>query len=74
MHSLADQTATSRVQWVFPGPCQYVPICLPGFTPDNCGREEEMPKELRQLHARNKYPYLFHMAQKKLWNEAKARD
>jgi len=30
-----------RVKWVWPGPCKYVPICLPAFSPENCGREEE---------------------------------
>mmetsp|Transcript_30107 Transcript_30107/g.65831 ORF Transcript_30107/g.65831 Transcript_30107/m.65831 type:complete len:268 (-) Transcript_30107:46-849(-) len=29
-----------RVRWVFPGPCAYVPICMPAFSPDNVGREE----------------------------------
>uniref|UniRef100_A0A7S2I8C3 (S)-ureidoglycine aminohydrolase cupin domain-containing protein n=1 Tax=Zooxanthella nutricula TaxID=1333877 RepID=A0A7S2I8C3_9DINO len=29
-----------RVKWVFPGPCSYVPICLPAFSPENVNREE----------------------------------
>jgi uncharacterized cupin superfamily protein len=29
-----------RVKWVFPGPCEYVPLCLPAFSPDNVHREE----------------------------------
>lgn len=29
-----------RVRWVFPGPCSYVPICMPAFSPDNVKREE----------------------------------
>jgi len=29
-----------RVKWVFPGPCEYVPVCLPAFSPDNVHREE----------------------------------
>merc|ERR1740129_777791 len=33
--------AGERVKWVWPGACQYVAICLPAFTPTNCGREEE---------------------------------
>lgn len=33
--------AGERVKWTWPGPCQYVPICLPAFTPTNCGREPE---------------------------------
>jgi hypothetical protein len=50
-----------RVKWVWPGPARYIPICLPAFTPENCGREEEagnhMAKssaamdKLRALHA-----------------------
>ena len=51
----------TRVQWVWPGPCKYVPICLPAFSPANCGREEtfggpaakteESMDRLRKLHA-----------------------
>ena len=51
----------TRVQWVWPGPCKYVPICLPAFSPTNCGREEtfggpaakteESMDRLRKLHA-----------------------
>merc|ERR1711920_1200062 len=55
----------TRVQWVWPGPCKYVPICLPAFSPSPaspgyCGREEAtgpMAKtehsmdHLRKLHA-----------------------
>ena len=37
----ASLPAGLRVKWQWPGPCRYVPICLPGFTPRNCGREEE---------------------------------
>ena len=47
-----------------PGPARYIPICLPAFTPANCGREDEagnhMAKssaamdKLRALHANNK--------------------
>ena len=29
-----------RVRWVFTEPAEYVPICLPAFSPDNCFREE----------------------------------
>jgi uncharacterized cupin superfamily protein len=32
-----------RVKWVFPGPCEYVPICLPAFSPENVCREEAGP-------------------------------
>ena len=50
----------TRVKWVWNGPCSYIPICTPAFSPDNCGREEEAGnhlaksseamKELRTLH------------------------
>lgn len=33
--------AGERVKWTWPGPCKYVPICLPAFNPVNCHREEE---------------------------------
>lgn len=50
--------AGERVKWVWSGPCQYVPICLPAFTPANCGRELEdtavetpdVKKRLKDLH------------------------
>lgn len=52
-----------RVKWIWPGPARYIPICLPAFTPENCGREDEagnhMAKssaamdKLRALHANN---------------------
>ena len=50
----------TRVQWEWPGPCKYVAICLPAFSPENAGREEATEpvaktetalKKLRQLHA-----------------------
>ena len=50
----------TRVQWEWPGPCQYVAICLPAFSPENAGREEATGpvakteaalKKLRELHA-----------------------
>ena len=52
----------ARVKWVWNGPCSYIPICTPAFSPDNCGREEEAGnhlaksseamKELRSLHSK----------------------
>ena len=33
--------AGEGVKWTWPGPCQHVAICLPAFTPSNCGREAE---------------------------------
>ena len=50
----------TRVQWEWPGPCKYVAICLPAFSPQNAGREEATEpvaktetalKKLRELHA-----------------------
>lgn len=31
----------TRVRWEWPGPCKWVAICLPAFSPDNAGREED---------------------------------
>jgi len=50
--------AGERVKWQWPGPCTYVPICLPAFSPHNCHREaeagavkdEEAMDRLRALH------------------------
>lgn len=44
-----------RVKWTWPGPCQYVPICLPAFSPANCGREDsadavKTPATMKRLH------------------------
>uniref|UniRef100_A0A0G4HCU8 (S)-ureidoglycine aminohydrolase cupin domain-containing protein n=1 Tax=Chromera velia CCMP2878 TaxID=1169474 RepID=A0A0G4HCU8_9ALVE len=71
----------TRVKWVWPGPCEYIPICLPAFSPENCGREDEkgnhMAKsseamqKLRELHEESCHPWLFHVAQKSLWEKAK---
>jgi len=71
----------TRVKWVWPGPCKYVPICTPAFTPVNCGREDEegnthakssaCMRRLRQMHEEKRHPYLFHVACKDLWEEAK---
>jgi len=45
--------AGCRVRWVFPGPAEYVPICLPAFSPDNVHHHEgEAAKQLAApLHA-----------------------
>ncbi|CAE8593416.1 unnamed protein product [Polarella glacialis] len=48
--------AKERVKWVWPGPCQYIPICLPSFTPANCNREAEgdevkTPEAMARLNA-----------------------
>eukprot|EP00947_MAST-08B_sp_MAST-8B-sp1_P000693 g693.t1 len=72
-----------RVKWVWPVPSKYVPICLPAFSPENCGREEEAGNHLaktgeamlrlREMHAASQHPYLFHAAQVSLWEEAKTK-
>lgn len=71
----------SRVKWIWPGPCKYIPICLPAFSPENCGREDEpgsqhaksseSMRKLRDLHAARQHPWLFHVARKSLWEAAK---
>eukprot|EP00467_Chlorarachnion_reptans_P023844 CAMPEP_0114500224 /NCGR_PEP_ID=MMETSP0109-20121206/7846_1 /TAXON_ID=29199 /ORGANISM="Chlorarachnion reptans, Strain CCCM449" /LENGTH=320 /DNA_ID=CAMNT_0001677863 /DNA_START=65 /DNA_END=1027 /DNA_ORIENTATION=+ len=73
----------SRIKWVWPGPCKYIPICLPAFSTDNCGREDEpgnhhaksseAMQKLRELHAAKQHPWLFHVAKKSLWETAKER-
>lgn len=49
--------ANTRVKWVWPEPCVYVPICMPAFNPDGCHREEEVgsakdenPETMKRLH------------------------
>jgi ethanolamine utilization protein EutQ (cupin superfamily) len=49
--------ANERVKWVWPEACTYVPICMPAFTPDGCGREPEEgsikeanPETMIELH------------------------
>ena len=58
-----------RVRWVFTEPAEYVPICLPAFSPDNCFREEG-PSAVPAVH--DKYEDVYHLVQKKLWEECKA--
>lgn len=69
-------------KWVWPGPCKYVPICMPAFTPRNCHREAmgavDLAKDaaamqrLAALHEERRHPYLYHCAQRGLWEAAKA--
>jgi uncharacterized protein (DUF952 family) len=58
-----------RVRWVFKEAAEYVPICLPAFSPDNCFREEG-PKAAPPPH--DKYKDVYHLVQTKLWLECKA--
>jgi len=63
-----------RVRWVFPegdDGCEYVPICLPGFTPDNVHREDD-PKVSPPIH--DKHVCVYHMAQTHEWEKAKASE
>uniref|UniRef100_A0A7S1U6G1 (S)-ureidoglycine aminohydrolase cupin domain-containing protein n=1 Tax=Phaeomonas parva TaxID=124430 RepID=A0A7S1U6G1_9STRA len=72
----------TRVKWSWDRPCKYVPICLPAFSPANCGREEETgdhiakPEEsmqaLRALHEASKHEYLYHVAKVPRWEACKA--
>lgn len=58
-----------RVRWVFTEPAEYVPICLPAFSPDNCFREEG-PSAKPPVH--DKHVDIYHLVQKKLWEACKA--
>jgi uncharacterized protein (DUF952 family) len=57
-----------RVRWVFTEDAEYVPICLPAFSPDNCFREEG-PSAPQPIH--NKHTKIYHLVQKTLWEECK---
>jgi len=49
-----------RMKWVFPGPCSYVPICMPAFSPDNVNREEEgQEKESKAEAKEGEGPVIF---------------
>ena len=73
-----------RAKFVWPGPCTYIPLCLPAFTPENCKREvpdsEILPTaktpealfKLKQLHLQNEFPTVYHAAEKELWEAAKS--
>eukprot|EP00466_Bigelowiella_natans_P012222 jgi/Bigna1/46826/estExt_Genewise1.C_70161 len=73
--------AGMRVKWRWPGPCKYIPICLPAFSTDNCGREDEEGNnhaktgeammKLTAMHESAKHPWLYHVAKKSLWEAAK---
>lgn len=66
-------TAGTRVQWEFPDPegCEYVPVCLPGFSPDKVSVEAGTGVPLhRTTHSEHKA--LYHLVQEELWTTAKA--
>eukprot|EP00808_Paulinella_micropora_P020214 g34499.t1 len=59
----------------------YVPICLPAFSPANCHRADDggqyaktstSMRRLKQLHEEQKHPFLYHCAQKAVWEKCKA--
>jgi hypothetical protein len=57
-----------RVRWVFPeGGAEYVPICLPGFTPSNVHRED--PDVAAPVH--DAHTDIYHMVQTHNWEAAK---
>jgi len=64
---------------------EYIPVCLPAFRPDRCIREDDpdgpVSKKLKQLHGNGadakckpNAEVLYHMCQKKIWEEAKAAE
>lgn len=57
-----------RVRWVFTEKAEYVPICLPAFSPDNCFRDEvgSTPP------AHDSHESIYHLVQKPLWEACKA--
>ena len=58
-----------RVQWVFEEEAEYVPICLPAFSPSNVHREEAGDKP--PVH--DSHTTIYHLVQKPLWEETKAK-
>lgn len=60
-----------RVRWVFTEEAEYVPICLPAFSPANCFREEGADAK-RPKH--DEHTHIYHLVQKPLWEECKAKD
>jgi len=48
--------AGCRVKWIFPGPCEYVPICLPAFSPSNVFREDDGKPLTDLAHATDAAP------------------
>lgn len=56
-----------RVRWVFHEDAEYIPICLPAFSPSNVYREEagDTPPH------HDKHTDIFHLVQKELWEKCK---
>lgn len=57
------------MRWVFPEDAEYIPICLPAFSPDNCHREEDASAPPPSHHA---HTDIYHLVQKPLWEQHKA--
>jgi len=57
-----------RVRWVFTEPAEYVPICLPAFSPANCFREEGNATP----PAHDAHVDIYHLVQTPLWEACKA--
>lgn len=57
-----------RVRWVFKEDAEYVPICLPAFSPANIFREE--PGMAAPKH--DSHTHIYHLIQKPLWEACKA--
>lgn len=66
---------TTRFQPSFPEDTEYIPVCLPAFTPDRCVREDSGVDRLKNLHAaakeESKPELLYHMTTVAAWEEAK---
>ena len=60
-----------RVRWHFTESAEYVPICLPAFSPDNCFREDSEAAKPPPTH--DSHDSIYHLVQKPLWEASKAR-
>lgn len=58
-----------RVRWHFTEPAEYVPICLPAFSPGNCFREEGADAKPPE---HDEHKTIYHLVQTPLWEECKA--
>jgi len=60
-----------RVRWHFTERAEYVPICMPAFSPDNCFREDAEAADASPAH--DSHESIYHLVQKPLWEACKAR-
>lgn len=69
---LAHLTKGERVRWVFPDAegAEYIPVCLPAFSPNNVRREEGTGARLAATQESGQ-PALYHLVQKQPWEKAK---